>query len=111
MESKILNTVKAWIPQCWNDSELDSEYQVLKRVANYCLTHFEGDDDQQQLAKEALQVIGLLYYNGSLHTKNAIENEFLEQLAACESPASLRRHLASFPKELAPVYIKTILEN
>ncbi|MFZ4261225.1 DUF7674 family protein [Sphingobacterium sp. HJSM2_6] len=111
MESKILNTVKAWIPQCYSGQEEQSEYHVLKQVASYCLLHFEGDEAEQQLAKEALQVIGLLYYNGSLHTKNAIENEFLEHLAASESPASLRKHLASFPKELAPVYIKTILEN
>jgi len=111
MENKIITTVKAWIPQCLESADEVSEYMVLKQVANYCLKNFEGSDEEQHMAKEAMNVIGLLYYNGSLHVKNAIENEFLERMAVCESPASLRKHIAYLPKDLRPIYLKTILEN
>lgn len=111
MENKIISTVKAWIPQCLESKEAVTEYLVLKEVANYCLRNFEGSKEEQQMAAEAMNVIGLLYYNGSLHVKNAIENEFLERMATCESPASLRKHISYLPKDLRPIYLKTILEN
>ncbi|MGM1429925.1 DUF7674 family protein [Sphingobacterium lactis] len=111
MENKILSTVKAWLPHCILDGHQDSEYSVLQDVAEYCLTRFEGEVEEQQMAKEAMNIIGILYGGGSLHVRNAIENEFLERLACCESPASLRKHLAYFPKEMRQVYMKTILEN
>jgi len=111
MENKIISTVKAWIPGCFHDGKEESEYEILQHVAEYCLMNFDGSDEEQKLAKEAVHVIGILYGGGSLHIKNAIENEFLERLATSESPASLRKHLACFPKEMRSIYMKTILEN
>ncbi len=109
MENKIISTIKTWLPQILDANVIESEYSVLGQVANYCLKNFEDGEDQ--MAKEAMNIIGLLYYNGSLHVKNAIENEFLEKMAICESPASLRKHISCFPKDLRPIYLKTILEN
>ncbi|WFB65182.1 hypothetical protein PZ892_08170 [Sphingobacterium sp. WM] len=111
MESKIISTVKAWLPQCVMEDKVESEYEVLQHVAEFCLANFEGTTDEQQMAREAIHVIGILYGGGSLHVKNAIENEFLERMASSESPASLRKHLTFFPKEMRPVYVKTIIEN
>jgi len=111
MESKIISTVKAWLPHCVKGGKLESEYEVLQRVAEYCLANFEGSSDEQQMTREALHVIGILYGGGSLHVNNAIENEFLERMASMESPASLRKHLTFFPKEMRSVYVKTIIEN
>ncbi|SRR5690606_4570046 len=111
MENKIINTVNEWFPQCMpSDREL-SEYKVLQNVADYCMECLEGSDEEQALAKEAINIMGILYYNGSLHIRNAIENEFLERLSKCESPASLKKHMAFMPKEMRSIYMKTILEN
>ncbi len=111
MESKIISTVKASLPHCVQGGALKSEYEVLQHVAEYCMATFEGSTDEQQMTREAIHVIGILYGGGSLHVKNAIENEFLERMASTESPASLRKHLTFFPKELRSVYVKTIIEN
>ena len=111
MKNKIISSIHEWFPECVPAEQNVTEYTVLQNVADYCIRCLNGNNEEQGLAKEAINIIGILYYNGSLHEKNAIENEFLERISHCESPASLRLHIDFLPKELRPIYMKTILEN
>lgn len=111
MKNKIVNSIKEWFPHCVPVDTDATEYTLLRRVADYCIACFNGQHEDQLRAKEAIHINGILYDNGSLHERNAIENEFLERISQAESPASLRQHIDFLPKALRPVYMKTILEN
>lgn len=111
MKNKIVTSIKEWFPHCVPSETDATEYMLLQCVADYCIACFGGQQEDHLKAKEAIHIISILYYNGSLHERNAIENEFLERISYAESPASLRQHIDFLPKELRPVYMKTILEN
>lgn len=109
MESKILKTVREWLPWSLENEDYISEYSLLKKLADYCrLKIKEGENEK---ANEVIKIINLLYSGGTLHEKNAIENEFLEVLALDEAPSSLKAHISMFPEKLKEAYLKTILEN
>lgn len=109
METRIIKTVKEWLPWFVEENQHPTEYTVLKKLANYCQERIsEGSEER---ASEVIKVINLLYSGGSLHEKNAIENEFLEVFARSESPASLKAHMKIFPEKMKQAYLKTILEN
>ncbi|MGK6352155.1 DUF7674 family protein [Parapedobacter sp. DT-150] len=111
METKIIKTLKEWIPSVLIGKDGLSDYEALQKVADYCLEKIHGSIDERVSAVEAIKVVNLLYMNGSLHDRNAIENEFLCVLASDDTPASLKKHLELFPKEIKHAYLKTILEN
>jgi len=110
METKVLKTIKEWVPQALATS-VDNDYQALNELADYFMQSMMKEGEGQEGASESIQVVNLLYMNGKLHDKNAIENEFLARIAEEESPGSLKKHLQFFPKELRQAYLKTIIEN
>lgn len=109
MENKIIHTIKEWLPWAIEANSPVSEYDVLRRLANYCSECIR--EQEYEKAIEVIKIINLLYSNGSLHERNAIENEFLEVLSMDEAPASLKEHIKVLPEKLKTAYIKTILEN
>lgn len=109
MESKILKTVKEWLPWSLENEDHISEYSLLKKLADYCRLKIKEEENEK--ANEVIKIINLLYSGGTLHDKNAIENEFLEVLALDEAPSSLKAHISLFPENLKEAYLKTILEN
>jgi hypothetical protein len=109
MDTKIIKTVKAWLPWSLEGNPSPSEYSLLRTLAHYCQESI--NEGLEEKAAEVIKVINLLYSGGSLHEKNAIENEFLEVLAKSESPASLKVHMKFFPEKMRQAYLKTILEN
>ncbi|MGJ1433703.1 DUF7674 family protein [Sphingobacterium spiritivorum] len=110
METKVIKTIREWLPQVIHE-QISDDYTALQSLAGYFLQHIQGDEEQQAMAIEAAQIVNILYLNGKLHDKNAIENEFLSIIANEETPKSLKKHLTFFPKELRQVYLKTIIEN
>ncbi len=110
METKVLKTIKEWVPQAVETS-VENDYQALNELAQYFIQSMAKGGEGQERASESMQVVNLLYMNGKLHDKNAIENEFLARIAEEESPGSLKKHLQFFPKELRQAYLKTIIEN
>lgn len=109
METKIIKTLKEWLPWILVNERDISEYSLLNKLAVYCRLKIKSGENEK--ANQAIKIINLLYSGGNLHEKNAIENEFLEVLALDESPSSLKDHLRVFPKNLKEAYLKTILEN
>ncbi|KEO75899.1 DUF7674 family protein [Anditalea andensis] len=109
MDSKILKTLKEWLPDLIATDSTKSEYEHLKHLAEYCRYPFVKED--QAKAEQIFKIISLLYASGTLHDRNAIENEFLSVLAMDEAPSSLKMHLKAFPEKLKAAYLKTILEN
>lgn len=109
METKIIKTVKEWLPWCIQADDDTSEYCLLKNLAIYCCEEFKKGNSEN--ACRVLKVINILYINGNLHDRNAIENEFLEVMSLDEDPSSLKGCVKKFPKMLKSAYLKTILEN
>lgn len=109
MESKIIHTIHEWFPWVKEQENITSEYTLLRNLATYCQEKIQKEEYGN--ASEVIKVINLLYNDGSLHVKNAIENEFLEVLTADEAPASLKEHMKILPANLKSAYLKTILEN
>lgn len=111
METKIQKTIKQWFPNVIADKKKtgsDSDYEILQQFARYTLKLIQDNNKNE---KEPFKIVDMLYQKGSLHDKNAIENEFLSLLTKAESPGTLKLHLALMPDNLKPVYLKTILEN
>jgi hypothetical protein len=109
METKIVKTIKEWLPWIIDNEKEISEYFLLRKLANYCRIKIK--DGEIEKSNQVIKIINLLYSSGNLHEKNAIENEFLEVLALDETPSSLKAHINTFPKELKVAYLKTILQN
>ncbi len=109
MESKIINTVKEWLPWAVSENNSISEYSLLKNLAEFSKEQFKMNNPEKAI--EVIKIINLIYSNSHLHEKNAIENEFLEVLSADESPGSLKKQLSLFPEKLKTTYLKNILEN
>lgn len=109
MERKIVKSLREWLPWFVEGKELTSEYTLLNSLADFCAQHISEGEEKK--AKQVIDIINLLYMSGSLHDKNAIENEFLEVLAQSDAPASLKAHMKLFPERLKQAYLKTILEN
>jgi len=111
METRIQKTLSHWFPDAFTEVEksvMISDYGVLHHFAQYTRELINKDRENQS---EPFKIILLLYSNGSLYEKNAIENEFFNVLAFEENPVTLKRHLELMPEALRQVYIKTILEN
>ncbi len=111
METKIQKTLKLWFPTAFADKTLngsDSDYEILQQFARYTLKLIQENNKNE---KEPFKIMNVLYQNGSLHDKNAIENEFFRILTMAESPGTLKLHLQLMPDNLKPVYLKTLLEN
>jgi hypothetical protein len=109
MDSKIVSTIKQWLPWSIESEQTPTEYSLLKNLGNYCRQRIEeGSEDK---AVRVIKVINILYSSGALHEKNAIENEFLEVLATAQAPASLKTQMKLLPEDLKKAYLKTILEN
>lgn len=109
METKIVKTVKEWLPWSLENEGQISEYSLLRKLADYCRAKIKEGENEK--ANQVIKIINLLYAGGTLHEKNAIENEFLEVLALDETPSSLKAHMSVFPEKLKEAYLKTILEN
>lgn len=109
METKIIKTIKEWLPWAVENEKHISEYALLRKLANYCQQQIDAGAHEK--AGQVIKIINLLYAGSSLHEKNAIENEFLEVLAGNEAPATLKTHMTIFPDKLKQAYLKTILEN
>lgn len=112
METKMQRTLKQWFPDAFKDekhSENQSDYEALRQFAIYTLHLInEGNIERE---KEPFKIINLLYLNGNLFERNAIENEFFTLIARDETPGNLKKHLQLMPENLRPIYLKTILEN
>lgn len=109
METKIVKTVREWLPWSVENDDQISEYTLLKKLADYCRQQIK--EGEYEKANQVIKVVNLLYSSGKLHERNAIENEFLEVLTLDEAPASLKAHMGAFPEKLKEAYLKTILEN
>lgn len=111
METRIQKTLKHWFPNAFADEKKtisDSDYEMLQQFARYTLQLIQENNEDE---KEPFKIVDMLYHKGSLHDKNAIENEFFSILTKVESPGTLKCHLELMPNNLKPVYLKTILEN
>jgi hypothetical protein len=111
METRIQKTLKQWFPNAFADEKKagsDSDYEMLQQFARYTLQLIQENNEDE---KEPFKIVNMLYHKGSLHDKNAIENEFFSILTKVESPGTLKSHLELMPDNLKPVYLKTILEN
>ena len=111
METRIQKTLKKWFPNAFTENAetgAESDYEILKQFAWYTLSLIQNHKEGE---KEPFKIVNLLYQNGSLHDKNAIENEFFSIITKEESPGSLKSHLKLMPENLKPIYLKTILEN
>jgi hypothetical protein len=111
METKIQETLGKWFPNAFNERDKisdRSDYEVLRQFARYTLKLIQENGEKE---KEPFMIINMIYQNGSLHDKNAIENEFLYVFANEESPGTLKSHMGPMPDNLKPIYLKTILEN
>ncbi len=111
METKIQKTLKQWYPNAFADEKKngsDSDYEILQQFARYTLKLIQNNNENE---KEPFKIMNMLYQNGSLRDKNAIENEFFSIITKEESPGTLKCHLELMPDNLKPVYLKTILEN
>lgn len=111
METKIQKTLRRWFPNAFaidGETVEESDYEILNKFARYTLLLIQNNKEGE---KEPFKIMDLLYQNGSLHDKNAIENEFFRIITREESPGSLKSHLRLMPENLKPVYLKTILEN
>lgn len=111
METKIIRTLKEWVPSIFNDHDEYTDYEALQSLAQYCIEKTHNSVDEQLKVIEAIKVVNLLYVNGTLHDRNAIENEFLSLLAAEDAPATLKKHMEMLPTEMKQAYLKTIIEN
>lgn len=109
METNIIHTVKEWLPWAIEDDSIISEYDLLRKLADECRERIREQDHEK--AMQVIRIINLIYASGSLHERNAIENEFLEVLATEEAPASLKEHVKILPKPLKEAYLKIIFEN
>jgi len=109
MENKIIHTIKNWLPWAIEADASISEYGLLRKLADYCRQHIQKQEYEKVM--QVVRIINLLYSSGSLHERNAIENEFLEVLSTDEAPASLKEHMKVLPEKLKSAYIKTIIEN
>ena len=111
METRIQKTLKQWCPKAFVEdavTEGKSDYEILEQFARYTLSLIQ---DNKVSVKEPFKIVNMLYQNGSLHDKNAIENEFFSTIIKEESPGSLKSHLKLMPENLKKIYLKTILEN
>ncbi|MGV8138808.1 MAG: hypothetical protein AB2L20_26725 [Mangrovibacterium sp.] len=111
METRIQKTLKQWFSNAFADemkANPDSDYEILQQFAGYTLKLI---GEKNENSKEPFKIVDILYQKGSLHDKNAIENEFFSILSKAESPGTLKSHLELMPDNLKPVYLKTILEN
>ena len=111
METRIQKTLKQWFPNAFTeDAETrpNSDYEILNQFARYTLSNIQSKKEDE---RTPFRIVNMLYLNGSLHDKNAIENEFFNVIIKEESPGSLKSHLRLMPEDLKPVYLKTILEN
>ncbi|PKP33681.1 MAG: hypothetical protein CVU00_10290 [Bacteroidetes bacterium HGW-Bacteroidetes-17] len=111
METKIQKTLNQWFPEAFANAKktvFNSDYETLQQFAEYTLKLISENRENK---KEPFKIINLIYANGSLHDKNAIENEFFTKLSKIETPATLNEHLNLMPKEIRTIYIKTIIEN
>ena len=111
METSIQKTLKQWFPNAFAENaetREESDYEILNEFAKYTLSIIQDNKEDE---KEPFQIMNLLYQKGSLHDKNAIENEFFSIIIKEESPGSLKTHLKLMPDTLKTVYLKTILEN
>ncbi len=109
METKIIKTVHEWLPEFAETEHQNTEYVLLKNLADYCRHHFALGEKEK--ANRVIKIISLMYNSGNLHDRNAIENEFLGVMALDETPSSLKNHMRVFPENLKTAYLKTILEN
>jgi hypothetical protein len=112
MKTKIQKSLEQLIPDFFSEekiSEIYSDYELLNLFTKYIIKLFNQNDIEK--VKEYFKIINIIYHNGNLHDRNAIENEILTVFANEESPGSLRSHMEIMPKELRPVYLKAILEN
>ncbi|HBS89040.1 MAG: hypothetical protein A2W91_20635 [Bacteroidetes bacterium GWF2_38_335] len=112
MDTKIKNTLTKWFPNAFTSfSGIDdaSDYEVLNFFVQYTLDLLKTEQIDQ--CKEIFKIINLLYTNGPLHDRNAIENEFLAILGCAETPSQLKVLIDMMPKDLRAAYLKTILEN
>ena len=112
MESKIKKVLEKSFPEAFMESAQSgdfSEYNSLRMLCSYALNLIREKKKEQ--ISELFEIIDDLYHFGTLHERNAIENEFLDPLAKEVKEESLREHLKLMPKTLKSVYIKTIIEN
>lgn len=110
METRIQKTLHHWFPEAFMGTEelIPEDYRVLHHFAEYTRELINNKSEGQ---KEPFKIISLLYSNGSLFEKNAIENEFLLVLASEENSMTLKQHLELMPEGLKAVYVKTIIGN
>jgi len=112
MESKIQFVLTDCFPEVLKEETELSEhtkYIRLRQCALYALKLMQ--QKKSDTVREIFETADNLYQFGSLHDRNAIENEFLHVLAQEEKTMLLQDHLKLMPKTLKSVYIKTILEN
>jgi hypothetical protein len=106
--SKIQTMLRSWFPDVYPVQALGpyGDYAVLNHFAQYCAEHWDAD-----ICAEIFKIINILYTKGSLHDKNAIENEFLCMLSEYATFLNVKTLCRKFPETIRPVFIRSLIEN
>jgi hypothetical protein len=128
MGTKIQKTLRQWFPDAFAEEHRTgsrSDYEILQQFARYTIRLIHEKKNE----KEPFEILNQLYQMGSLHDKNAIENErfdkasakpnlfelcragettieneFFSVLIKSESPGTLKWHMELMPDNLKTVY-------
>ena len=74
METRIQKTLRQWFPEAFAEEQRTgphSDYETLQQFARYTIRLIHDKKNE----KEPFEIVNQLYQKGSLHDKNAIENE------------------------------------
>ena len=105
----ILQQFKEQYPEIFPEISINERYipySVLQHFGAYCAQNLEKDK-----SREILLTINNVYQQKKLFICNAIENEFLAEIAERLGVNDLMRQLQNMPENLWPVYIKVLIET
>lgn len=81
-------------------------YSVLQHFGAYCAQNLEHEK-----SRDILHTINNVYQQKKLFICNAIENEFLAEIANRLGVNNLMWQLQNMPENLWPVYLKVLIET
>lgn len=109
MTTNIIQTLVKWFPD--EVSEIPSQHPYAEYELLRFFSERIADPDFQVRAMDYLKVINLMYTNGTIHVKNAIENEFLEPLVQNTTAGKFPFKIKNLPAELREGFVKILLET
>lgn len=110
---KFMNTIiqqfKEHYPEIFPEISIKERcvpYSVLQHFGAYCAQNLE-----QEKSREILHTINNVYQQKKLFICNAIENEFLAEIANRLGVNNLMWQLQNMPENLWPEYLKVLIET